>query len=80
MDPEGPVPGVGDGGMLTDLDDEAIDELIAGTVGAPILSTEGGNSGAPSRERPPTTARSRRSKTRWGWSGRTTPCGERVSV
>jgi hypothetical protein len=40
MDPEGPAPGVGDGGMLTELDDDAIDELIAGTVGAPILSTE----------------------------------------
>ena len=40
MDPEEPAPGVGDGSMLAGLDDEAIDELVAGTVGAPILSTE----------------------------------------
>ena len=40
MDPEEPAPGVGDGGMLTGLDDQTIDELVAGTVGAPILSTE----------------------------------------
>ena len=40
MDPEHPVPGAGDGGTLTALDDAAIDALVAGTVGAPILSTE----------------------------------------
>jgi hypothetical protein len=40
MDPEHPVPGAGDGGTLTGLDDAAIDALVAGTVGAPLLSTE----------------------------------------
>ncbi len=40
MDPEEPAAGVGDGGMLTGLDDDAIEEVVAGTVGAPILSTE----------------------------------------
>jgi hypothetical protein len=40
MDPEHPVPGAGDGGTLSGLDDAAIDALVAGTVGAPILSTE----------------------------------------
>jgi FAD/FMN-containing dehydrogenase len=40
MDPEHPVPGVGDGGTLTTLDDEAIDAVVAGTVGAPLLSAE----------------------------------------
>ncbi len=40
MDPEEPAAGVGDGGMLTGLDDDAIEAVVAGTVGAPILSTE----------------------------------------
>jgi hypothetical protein len=40
MDPEEPAAGVGDGGMLTGLDDDAIDAIVTGTVGAPILSTE----------------------------------------
>ena len=40
MDPEEPVPAAGDGGMLTDVDDELIDALVAGTVGTPLLSVE----------------------------------------
>ena len=40
MDPEGPVPGAGDGGMLYDVDDELIDLFVERVVGAPILSAE----------------------------------------
>ncbi len=40
MDPEEPVPGKGDGGMLTEVDDETIDALVANTVGTPLLSVE----------------------------------------
>ena len=40
MDPDHPVPGTGDGGMLTDVDDELIDALIDSVVGSPILSAE----------------------------------------
>ncbi|MGN6799513.1 MAG: FAD-binding oxidoreductase [Gaiellaceae bacterium] len=40
MDPEHPVPGAGDGGMLDVLSDEAIDVIVDGVVGKPILSTE----------------------------------------
>jgi hypothetical protein len=40
MDPEHPVPGTGDGGMLTALDDETIDAVVAGAVGRPLLSAE----------------------------------------
>ncbi len=40
MDPEEPVPAVGDGGMLTDVDDELIDALVENTVGSPLLSVE----------------------------------------
>ena len=40
MDPEHPVPGAGDGGMLDALTDETIDAFVAGVVGKPILSTE----------------------------------------
>ena len=54
MDPEGPPRASATVAMLTALDDEAIDELIAGTVGAPILSTEvrhlGGAVARPARE------------------------------
>jgi hypothetical protein len=40
MDPEHPVPGAGDGGMLDELTDEAIDVFVREVVGKPILSTE----------------------------------------
>ena len=40
MDPEHPVPGTGDGGMLDALTDETIDAIVAGVVGKPVLSTE----------------------------------------
>jgi hypothetical protein len=40
MDPEEPVPGAGDGGMLADVDDDLIDALVAATVGSPLLSVE----------------------------------------
>ncbi len=54
MDPEEPVPAFGDGGMLTDVDDELIDALVTNTVGAPLLSVElrhlGGAVGRPRPE------------------------------
>ncbi len=40
MDPEHPVPGVGEGGLLDAFDNDAIEAAIAGTVGAPLLSME----------------------------------------
>jgi FAD binding domain/Berberine and berberine like len=40
MDPEGPAPGVGDGGMLDDVDDHLIDLFVEHVVGSPILSAE----------------------------------------
>jgi UDP-N-acetylenolpyruvoylglucosamine reductase len=40
MDPEQPVPGAGDGGMLSDVDDELIDRLVDHVVGSPLLSAE----------------------------------------
>jgi len=40
MDPEQPVPGSGDGTMLDDLDESAIDAIVCGTVGTPLLSVE----------------------------------------
>jgi UDP-N-acetylenolpyruvoylglucosamine reductase len=40
MDPEEPVPGSGDGGMLNEVDDELIDRFVERIVGAPILSAE----------------------------------------
>jgi len=40
MDPEHPVPGAGDGGMLDALPDEAIDAFVGGVVGKPILGAE----------------------------------------
>jgi hypothetical protein len=40
MDPDGPVPGAGDGGMLTDVDDRLIDAVVENTVGSPLLSVE----------------------------------------
>jgi FAD/FMN-containing dehydrogenase len=40
MDPEEPAPGVGDGGMLTDVDAELIDKVVETTVGSPLLSVE----------------------------------------
>jgi hypothetical protein len=40
MDPDHPVPGAGDGGMLDELADEAIDAFVREVVGKPILSTE----------------------------------------
>ncbi|MGH3071399.1 MAG: FAD-binding oxidoreductase [Gaiellaceae bacterium] len=40
MDPEEPVPGIGDGNMLDDVDDHLIDLFVEGVVGKPILSAE----------------------------------------
>jgi FAD/FMN-containing dehydrogenase len=40
MDPEQPVPGFGDGGMLVDVDDDLIDTFVETVVGTPILSAE----------------------------------------
>jgi Berberine and berberine like len=40
MDPEGPAPGAGDGGMLDDVDDHLIDLFVEQVVGSPILSAE----------------------------------------
>jgi FAD binding domain-containing protein/berberine-like enzyme len=40
MDPEHPVPGAGDGMALDDVDETAIDAIVSGTVGAPLLSVE----------------------------------------
>jgi FAD/FMN-containing dehydrogenase len=40
MDPDHPVPGAGDGGMLDVLTDEAIGVFVEEVVGKPILSTE----------------------------------------
>ena len=40
MDPEHPVPGVGEGGLLDAFDNDAIEAAVAGTVGAPLLSME----------------------------------------
>jgi hypothetical protein len=40
MDPEGPAPGSGDGGMLDDVDDHLIDLFVERVVGTPILSAE----------------------------------------
>ena len=40
MDPEEPVPAVGDGGMLTDVDAELVDAIVDATVGSPLLSVE----------------------------------------
>ena len=40
MDPEEPVPAVGDGGTLTDVDDELVDAIVDATVGSPLLSVE----------------------------------------
>ena len=40
LDPEGPAPGAGDGGMLDDVDDHLIDLFVEHVVGTPILSAE----------------------------------------
>jgi UDP-N-acetylenolpyruvoylglucosamine reductase len=40
MDPEGPAPGAGDGGMLTDVDAGLVDAVVDLTVGSPLLSVE----------------------------------------
>jgi FAD/FMN-containing dehydrogenase len=40
MDPEGPAPGAGDGGMLDDVDEHQIDLLVDEVVGGPLLSLE----------------------------------------
>jgi hypothetical protein len=40
MDPEGPAPGAGDGGMLDDVDGHLIDLFVEQVVGSPILSAE----------------------------------------
>jgi FAD/FMN-containing dehydrogenase len=40
MDPEQPVPGAGDGMMLTELTAEGVDGLIAASAGSPLLFAE----------------------------------------
>jgi FAD/FMN-containing dehydrogenase len=40
MDPDEPVPGHGDGGMLVDVDDDLIETFVATIVGKPIISAE----------------------------------------
>jgi len=40
MDPDHPVPGSGDGMALDDLDADAIDAIVSGVVGSPLLSVE----------------------------------------
>ena len=40
MDPDGPAPGVGDGGMLAAVDDALIDAFVENVVGTPIFSAE----------------------------------------
>lgn len=40
MDPEEPVPAVGDGGMLTEVDADLVDAIVDATVGSPLLSVE----------------------------------------
>ena len=40
MDPEGPAPGTGDGGMLDDVDGHQIDLIVDSVVGGPLLSVE----------------------------------------
>jgi hypothetical protein len=54
MDPEGPAPGVGDGMMLTDFREHAIDLFVEATVGEPLISAEvrhlGGAVARPSAE------------------------------
>src|SRR5262249_37423180 len=40
MDPEQPVPAAGDGGMLSDLTGEAIDDVVETVVGSPLLTFE----------------------------------------
>src|SRR5262249_31004135 len=40
MDPEHPVPGAGDGGMLCDLTPEAIEAIVDTVPGSPLLSVE----------------------------------------
>jgi hypothetical protein len=53
MDPEEPVPVVGDGGMLTEVDAKLIEKLVDKTVGAPLLSVEIRHlGGAVGREKP----------------------------
>jgi FAD/FMN-containing dehydrogenase len=53
MDPEHPVPGAGDGGMLDLITDETIDVIVETVVGKPILSAEIRHAGgAVARPRP----------------------------
>ncbi len=40
LDPEGPTPGIGDGGMLADVDGDLIDLFVEHVVGTPLLSAE----------------------------------------
>ena len=53
LDPDHPVPGSGDGMALDELDVDAIDRLVAATVGSPLLSVEVRQlGGAIGRDRP----------------------------
>ena len=58
MDPEGPAPGVADGGMLDDVDDHLIDLFVEHAVGSPILSAELRHLGGAVARRDSATARS----------------------
>jgi hypothetical protein len=40
MDPEGPAPGVGDGMMLADFREDAIDAFVESVVGSALLAAE----------------------------------------
>jgi FAD/FMN-containing dehydrogenase len=40
MDPEGPAPGAGDGQLLDTVERATIDEIVAKTVGSPLISVE----------------------------------------
>jgi FAD/FMN-containing dehydrogenase len=54
MDPEGPTPGIGDGMMLADFREDAIDAFVESVVGSALLSAEvrhlGGAVGRPKPE------------------------------
>jgi hypothetical protein len=54
MDPEHPVPGIGEGMLLADYTDEAIDRMIDSTVGTPLLSVEVRHLGGALRRSSPT--------------------------
>jgi FAD/FMN-containing dehydrogenase len=54
MDPEYPVPGIGEGMLLSDYTEEAIDAMIDSTLGTPLLSVEVRHLGGALRRSSPT--------------------------